>query len=406
MTESLGIVSSAGPDADPSVPAVLLGLGVIARSQYQAVQSVALLERARGALEAKHQQSSALYVQVLGALALSYQDANRPQDALNLGRYSMTLGKTQTRQDGPEYLEALEQFGSVMSNLDHDAEAVVAFHRVVAGYLELFGPESRRTLQAQGDYAICLMALGHFREAQESAEAALAGERRVDRPESPAYIEAARRVGRILFYRGAYEAALPLLRETYRLAHSGNPPADLDGIASGYDLARPLLYLGRFAEARELLKAELPADKTDAYAKYMRAMRTRWLGELEMQAGNLVDAERLLSEAERQFGGFKSADGSVLVKVRESHGWLLNLQGRHAQAAAQLQQVSDAYGKMYPADSAYVQIANVHRAAVLLTLNQKEAARKLLKGAKSVVEDELVPGAEARTLYAQMTGSL
>lgn len=98
MTDSLKIVSSAGPDADPSLAAVLLGLGVIARSQYQAVQSVALLERARAELEAKHQQSGALYVQVLGALALSYQDADRPQDALNLGRYTMTLGKIPTRQ--------------------------------------------------------------------------------------------------------------------------------------------------------------------------------------------------------------------------------------------------------------------------------------------------------------------
>lgn len=270
----------------------------------------------------------------------------------------------------------------------------------------MFGPESRRTLQAEGDFAICLMALGHFREAQETAEAALAGERRVDPADSPAYLDAVRRMGRILFYRGAYEASLPFLRETYRIAHLANQPADLDGIASGYDLARPLLYLRRFDEARALLTAELPPDKTDDYAKYMRAMRTRWLGELEMQAGNLVDAERLFSTAEHQFGSFKSADGSVIVKVRESHGWLMHLQGRHAQAVAQLQQVSDAFAKIYPADSAYVQIANVHRAAALLALNQKDAARRLIQAAKPVVEEELVPGAEARTLYARMTRSL
>lgn len=406
MNQSLRIVRVAGPDANPSLAAVLLGSGVIARDQYQAVPSVALLEEARGVLEARHEQASPLYVQVLGALALSYQDAERERDALKVGQYAMTLGSAHGHQDGPEYLEALEQFASVMSNLDHNTEAVVAFRRVVAGYREVFGSESRRTLQAQGDFAICLMAIGHFREAQQAAEAALASERLVDRPGSPAYVDAVTRVGRILFYRGDYEASLPFLRETYRNALSQNQPTDADLITAGYDLARPLLYLRRFTEARALLSAQMPADKTDDYAKYMRTMRTRWLGELEMQAGNLAEAERLLGEAEQQFAGFKSAGGAVITSVRESHGWLMNLRGRHSQALAQLQQVSDDYGQIYPADSAFVQIANVHRAAALLALNQKDAARQLITGAKSVVEAELVPGAEARKVYAQVARAL
>jgi tetratricopeptide (TPR) repeat protein len=277
---------------------------------------------------------------------------------------------------------------------------------VVTGYQAIFGKESRRTLQAEGDFANCLMALGYFHEAEDTAEAALAGERRLDAPDSPAYADAVSRVGRILLYRGAYEAAVPLLREAYRVTQIRHRPTDLDVVAAGYDLARPLMYRRRFAEARALLNVKLPADQTDGYANYLRAMRTRWQGELEMEAGHFADAKRLLSDAERQFSGFKSPDGSVISKLRESQGWLLNLEGRHEQAAAQLRMVGVAYGKWYPADSAYVQIANVQRAAALLALNQKEAARRLLNAAKPVVERELVPGAETRILYLQLARTL
>ncbi|HEX3945299.1 MAG TPA: winged helix-turn-helix domain-containing protein [Rhizomicrobium sp.] len=406
MTASLKVVEASGPAADPSVATVLLGLGNVQRGQHKAAEGVATLERARRVLDDRNEQNTALYVSILGSLALGYQDSDREQDAIALGRYSMTLKQVTSRDDSPEFLEALEQFGVVMGNLDHEVEAAAALRRVVVGYKTLFGAESQRTLQAEGDFATCLMAMGHFREAQGVASAALDGTQRLEGSGNQDYADAIARVGRIMMYRGDYSGSLPLMRTAFRINQNLRAPDSLDVIAAGYDVARTLMYTGQFAEARALLKVPVPSDQTDGYAKYVRALRIRWSGELEMQAGNLDLAHKLLNDASREFASFKSNSGATITKLRESEAWLLKLQGKAGEAATQLKQVADAYAHWYPPDSVYLQNANVRLAAALAATQQIDAARKLVEAGRPVLESELAPTAETRLILSRLIRQL
>jgi hypothetical protein len=199
---------------------------------------------------------------------------------------------------------------------------------------------------------------------------------------------------------------VPLLRTAFRINQSLRAPGSLDVIAAGYDVARPLLYLGQFAEARALLMVTVPDDQTDGYAKYIRAMRVRWSGELEMHAGNLILAQQLLHDADREFTTFKSTSGATITKLRESEAWLLKLQGKSNEAAAQLQQVANAYSHWYPPDSAYFQNANVRLAAALAATKRIDEARTLVEAARPVLESELTPTAETRVILSKLIRQL
>src|SRR5262249_37287763 len=149
------------------------------------------------------------------------------------------------------------------------------------------------------------------------------------------------------------------LREAYRVARAQHAQDALETLSAGFDLARPLIYLHRTAEAQRLLAPDIPPDQESGYAKYMRAMRVRWLGENELESGQYALATKSFDAAAADFSTFKAPDTAAIVKLQESQGWLLYQEKKFDDAAKMLRDVLTQYQRLYPADSAYTQAASV-----------------------------------------------
>jgi DNA-binding winged helix-turn-helix (wHTH) protein/tetratricopeptide (TPR) repeat protein len=398
--EALPILESNLGPKDARHTDALVSLGSVLRSVGKTGESVSVLERARDLLRGPDGSDSPESAAALGALALSYQDAGRMDEAATLAAKSLDLVRTRFGSDSIEYFTALDQYANVMGDLDRDAECTTALREVVPGYARIVGFGSKRTLEAEQDLGVCLMASGHLEEASHWARRAMDGYRTLEGSAGENFGEAEGNVGRILFYRGEYALAEPYLRDSYRIIRGHHPQQpDLDTLSAGFDVARPLIYLGRTDEARELLQPEVPAVLESGYSKYMRAMRLRWLAEYHAATGDYAQAERSLDQALAYFATFKSAEGAVVTKVREARAWLLLRERRYREAVTLLRPVVAQYQQLYQSDSANTQSANVALAYGLYALHEPREAAGLIAQATPVIERELAPTHEvAKTL--------
>ncbi len=396
LRSALRMAEVSGAQAAGMRPLLLLSLGEALHAQFKSAESVQHFERARRELVASGQIETPLYIKVLGALALSYQDAGREPDADRLATETIALVRQRTAGRGLEYFDALYMYGAVLGNLDRYSESAVALREVVTGYQRLYGGDNAQTIEAQNDLARALLAIGEFSDAAQIASRSLDSTERIQGRSSIGYAEANQLLGRIRFFQGDYADAAQRLGDSYRRKLAAQPVDDLDTLTAGYDLARPLIFLGRMREASALLAHEVPAALDSGYARYMRGMRLRWLGEVATANGDYATAHRQLDQAAVLLTSLKPADGTVVMKLRESQGWLLVREGRHAEAVTQLRSVIAAYRRLFPAGSALLRGAELRLAIALAALGKNGEANELRTAAQPVIERELLAGSQLR----------
>jgi CHAT domain-containing protein len=224
----------------------------------------------------------------------------------------------------PEELPASEAL------LDGDFAGAAAMYReLLEGRRAISGPESPETGSAALGLARSLRAMGDFRGALEAAEAAVSafegsasgasagsGEKRRGSPDALA----ARGVqARILFDAGEYAKALSVAREALHPSGASvrRTPAALEAEIS---LAGVLDVLGANADAMETLSGAWTEAVALQGAESRPALAAREaMAEVQIGAGNFVEARRVLLEAvrtRRLVSGERSADtAAVLVSL-------------------------------------------------------------------------------------------
>jgi tetratricopeptide (TPR) repeat protein len=330
----------------------------------------------------------------------------RPEQALETARRSLEIVRSRTGTQSGAYLEALDLYANLLGNMDRFPESSAMFKEVVEGYERMFGPDSARTLDARQDLAATLMGVGRLAEAERAARECVDTYFRLGVQDGQNYANAARRLGRILLLRGDLDPSVAFLRSAYSSEHARAGENAFAALVTGYMLARSLVQLHQFQEARALLAPEVPASLEGDYPQFMRATRLRTLGELQTEAGDFAAAHASFEQSARAFTTVKRGVDLLLAGVHESEGLLLMREGRYPQAVATFRDALAVYEKLLPSESAFRQSAAVELAAALRSTGDLEQANSLEAAAAPVVRRELLPTSAVRQLMRSSPGTI
>ena len=190
-----------------------------------------------------------------------------------------------------------ETLGGLYQKLGQFAHADTLLRKAHDQRVKLFGAESP-------EVALSLLSLAMLRDAEAEYDSAEAMVRRSHamlqkklKPADPRMRKAAATLGRVLYDKGDYDRAIPVLTEAVRLERaSGEGTRELSTVLS--DLANAHFYAGNYAVSDTLNRQALALDRRVYGVKHPHVADDLMnLGAIQFEIGNFADAEKFDREA-------------------------------------------------------------------------------------------------------------
>jgi tetratricopeptide (TPR) repeat protein len=277
----------------------------------------------------------------------------------------------------PETLATMADLAVVLNRSARNADAEALQREVVTRQTRVFGAESPAVANGLNNLATIQANRGNLEGAAQSFLAVRRLQARLLGPQHWETANSTRNLARVRELQGRYAEALPLMREAYAI--SGNDRGDGGRMASvvGGQLGVLLVRTGARAEGLALLRrayADLDAmfpsghaHVADTAIALVRALAASGAAPVELRAGELGEAERLVRRALAIRAGQLDADHPKVAEARCWLGIVLAMGGRGEAAAPLLDEslpVLARWGAADPADLAEARrrLAEAHAA--------------------------------------------
>ena len=237
--------------------------------------------------------------------------------------------------------QMMQVMASTYMNLGLYPRAHDLAKRALDARMGLLGPDDPRTLKSMTQYGQILDQEGHDAEAEKLERQALADERRTLGPEDPLTIETMGTLAWTVQAQGRFDEAEKLEREVIEVATRRLGPESTQALGAMTNLNAALWNQGRYAEAergyRQLLDVDRRAFGPDHPAT-LRVMGNLALA-IEQQQGRLAEAEHLLREDLAGCQRVLGLDHAFTASTMFNLAGLISAEGRQADAEKLFQEV-------------------------------------------------------------------
>ena len=223
-------------DTSAATGRALQSMGMLEVGRGRLPQGATLLEEAIAVLRAADSAPPLLLVTSYGNLGDAYHLLERPEDALALARSGYDVAVDAYGPDHSLTAWMVKQVAEGLQLTDHLEESTEYYRRALAILDRELGPEHSRTIGARNDYAITLIHMGAYAEAEAVHRTLLAA--RIERfgAESEATAASLQNLAVAIKYQDRLDEADSLLQQASAMYRSVMPPGH-------FYIAYPLLTL-------------------------------------------------------------------------------------------------------------------------------------------------------------------
>jgi DNA-binding winged helix-turn-helix (wHTH) protein/tetratricopeptide (TPR) repeat protein len=361
---------------------ILLGTALL--YQQKSNEAIAVLEQTRAVLRGAQDNDRPDAVEADRALVRAYLAAGRVEAAVKLAEARMPALRERVGPDALSYISALQGTALAHYRAGQLDLAEKEMREAIAGYRRILGDDAHATSVAEGSLVTVLDRANKLPEAIEW-EQRIVDDRRRRYPDSPTLAVALGNLGGLRARLGAYEQALPLLREAYDITLHHFNGDDLQIHVMRHKLGHLLTDMHRYPEALALLTPEVPPSLKSDPSMLERTRRLLLLGDCYTGMGRYTEARQYYDEAETRLKtDFKPGDSYMADSFRSlDHGrlYLLFLEKRYPEALPGLRDLvnrsrsADPPGVAGPATLAL----EMELAETLAALHQNAEAAALVK---------------------------
>jgi serine/threonine-protein kinase len=382
-----GVREAGALDREPTVQGEIyetLGRMYGKLGRYQAAQE--LLERA-----AELNRGSAHRVSSLTELALMHAEQNRFNAAEQTARKAITEGATTLGASHGLTLEAQEMLGRIHSEQGKYAEAISVLRPALTA--RQASREPAAIAAAASALSTAHFYSGHYDEARDLAQEALAARREAHGAKHPLVADDHVSLGVVEFDTGRYAEAEKLYRDALAIREAWYGADHPDTASSLTLLGRALVYQNKLPEARQLLERALATQE-----RVFGPVNTRVASALN-DLGNIHAAEKRFPEAEQCYRRmeevYRAAYGDQHYLVATAIANRANVQllkGDLAKAETLIREAVARYTRALSPSHANTAIARIRLGRVLLRQKRwREAAAESRAGYDLLVQQAKAP---------------
>jgi tetratricopeptide (TPR) repeat protein len=367
-------------------------LGDVLRRQQKTTESIAVLEKLRATLRTPQGKDSLDAADVNGALANTYLEAGRSDEALQLQQERLRTTRALAGPDDVRYMAALANWGAMNTTLGHPDVAERALREAVAGYQRLVGDDADVTIAAQNGLMVALQSQGKNQEALEWARRIVASHRNRGGTDTPSFASNLDNLGETLEQLGYYSEALPRLREAYAILQRHYGEGNVHTHIARLNIAHVLILMHQPQEALALLNAEIPLSLEGYSASTERTRRLVLLGDGYADMGRFDEARRYYDQTQAMVKADFKPDSVFAAFATGYIDWgraRLLLQEEHYQEALpRLRDLLERFRRAGPSNINYqatVLRLQMELAQTLLALHQTAEAAALVKANRDAI---------------------
>jgi serine/threonine protein kinase/DNA-binding winged helix-turn-helix (wHTH) protein len=386
--EAIPVLDARLSVTDPTRIAATRSLGVALQNEQKVTEAIAVLEKLRATLSAQGNNKSLDAAEVDGALAGSYLDAGRGEEALKLATARMVAVRTRVGASGVRYFDALRDLAHVNALIGNLDAAEKEQRELVAGYRALYGDAGHAVLDAEGDLSEILNTEGKTPEAVEWGRRVVEGFRGQSGPDNQDYAIALSNLGELFEQLGDFQQALPPLRESYDLTLRHYGDTNLQTYVVRGNVGRLLSLMHRDQEALSWLTPEIPASMEGNTTLLARGRRLKLLADCYADLGRDSTAREYYDKAEALFLTYLKPGNNVFSTIEAGRAHLLFHEGRYREALPKLREVVESYRRTDPPgiDGPWTLALEMELAETLVALGDTAEAVALVKPHISAVE--------------------
>lgn len=244
-------------------------------------------------------------------------------------------------KDADVQSQMMQVMASTYMNLGLYPRAHDLAKRALDARMSLLGPDNPETLQSMAQFGRILDQEGHDAEAEKIERQALAGERRTLGPEDPLTIETMSNLSWIVQTQGHFEESEKLEREVIDVASRRLGPDSTQALGAMSNLSGALWNQGRYVEAEREYRQVLDADRRVFGPDHPATLRTMSNLALTIeQQGRATEAEQIFRDVLAADQRVLGPEHSITTSNMYNLAGLLDSEGRHSDAEKLLRQVS------------------------------------------------------------------
>ncbi|HEX6833010.1 MAG TPA: tetratricopeptide repeat protein [Rudaea sp.] len=308
----------------------------------------------------------------------------------------------------PERLEPWRTLARAqLANGDAGSAIAVLEHALEVAHTAL-GGDSGKTSNVENDLAVALNSAGRYREAVAHLEKSIAIDEKLRPGEKAATAFTVLNLGSIYESMGDYGKAETLMRQGIAAMESETPDEPQLDFFRG-NLARTLMFRGKFVEARALIEKALAGiAQRDGEKSFGYAFQLYRLARIELASGNIDAAEQTLRDCERLVDPLLPDPHPLRAQLHVVRGMIANRRHDLTTAQREFESAETMQLALRDADPVNLAVMRSHIAGVLLARGDVAGARRRLDSALPVLEGALVPTAqelvEAREYQRELDG--